>query len=193
MIREDLLFNGQAFLEAEDWPLMNDYDIAVLIGIHSKDFIFYFGSKHHYEREILEMYADQHLLDAKTQLSCCFRLPIKRVKNYLVYLTEEYTSKQKMIDMLFYPLADGIQHRSVSNRFLIRLTNLLAACLEETFEANRIDLEYLQTYSREIIEFHLSKLKKMNREERYSFSQGIHKNNELLTYPESNALLQLLD
>ena len=183
LIREELLFTGQVFLEAEDWPLLNDYDIAAMIGIHDKDFKFYFGSKKQFEIEVLELYADQHLLDTKTLLSCCFRRPIKRVKKYLVYLTEEYTSKQKMIDMLFYPFAEGIQHRSVSNRFLVRLTNLLAACLEETFEANRIDLKYLETYSREIIESHLSKLKKMNREESHSFSQRIHKDNELLAYP----------
>jgi len=184
MVREEMLFDGQAFLELEDWPLMNDYDIAVLIGIHAKDFTFYFGTKHDYEREVLDLYAKQHLLDAKTRLSCCFRRPTKRVKKYLIYLTLEYTLKPNMTDILFFPLAGSIQHRIVSTQFLNQLTKFLANCLKETIETIRLESEYLETYSREIIKSHLCKLKKMNREEMYSFSQKIRKNNELLKNPK---------
>lgn len=185
-----MLFNGQKLMEREDWPWLNDYDIAQLMDIHTEDFTYYFGSKHQYESEVLELYANQHLLDAKTLLSCCFKLPIDRMKKYLVYLTEEYTSKPKMIDMLSSPLTVGIQHQSLSNQFLDRLTNLLAACLEESIDTVRIDLANLESYSMEIIESHMSKLKKMNQEERYSFSEGVHKNNELLNYPKSIPLKQ---
>lgn len=190
MNREELLFHGQAFLEAEDWPLMNDYDVAALIGIHSKDFTFYFGSKNQYESEILEMYADQHLLNAKTQLSCCFRGPTKRLNKYLIYLTEENTSKPKLTERLFSPLTKGLDHPLAFIRFLTRLTNLLANCLKENFEAGRTAPVNLDVHARKILEFHLARLKKMNLQERYTFSQKIRKNNELLTYPEVNTLLQ---
>jgi len=190
MVREEMLFGGQEYLEMKDWPLMNDHDVALLIGMHSKDFIFYFGSKHQYEKEVLELYADQHLLDAKTLLSCCFRRPINRVKRYLVYMTGEYTSKPELTNMLFSPLG-GIQHRNVSEKFLERLTILLADCLKETFEAIRLEMDYLIKYSRGIIESLLVKLKKMSREERVAFSQSVRKNSELLMYPESDALLHL--
>jgi hypothetical protein len=170
MIREEMLFKGQKFIEREDWSWLNDHDIAQLIGIHAKDFRFYFGSKHQYERDVLELYMNQHLLNAKTLLSCCFRRPANRVNSYLVYLTEEYTSKPKMIDMLSSPLTAGIQHQGISNQFLDRLTNLLADCLKESNDASRIDLAYLEPYSQGIIESHLRNLKKLNQEERHSIS-----------------------
>ena len=171
MVREEMLLDGQLFLNLEDWPLMNDYDIAALIGIHAKDFMFYFGSKHQYEKEVLELYANQHMLNTKTQLSCCFRRPINRVNNYFAYLTDEFTSKPKEIDILFSPLAEGIQHQSVSNKFLGRLTNLLAACLEESIDIIRIDLADLESYSLEIIGSHLRNLKMMSQEERHAYSK----------------------
>jgi hypothetical protein len=189
MVREEILLDGQLFLNLEDWPLMNDYDIAVLIGIHAKDFTFYFESKHQYENEVLELYANQHLLNTKTKLSCCFIPPIHRVKKYLVYLTEEYASKPKMMDRLFSTLKEGIQHRSVSNQFLDQLTNLLDDCLKETFETIRLELKYFESYSQEIIASHLSKLRKMSQEERYAFSQRLDKNYTLLTFPEPDALM----
>jgi hypothetical protein len=189
MIREEMLIKGQKCFEMEDWSWMNDHDAALLNGIHAKDFTFYFGSKHQYEREVLELYMNQHLLDAKTKLSCCFIPPIHRVKKYFVHLSLEYASKPKMMDRLFSALEEGIQHRNVSNQFLHRLTNLLDDCLKEVFDTIVLELAYPESYSREIIASHLSKLRKMNREERYTYAQRIEKNHTLLTFSVPDALM----
>jgi len=190
MIKEELLFNGQVLLERDDWIWMNNQDIAKAIRMHPEDFTFYFSSKHTFEREVIHSYSEQHLLDAKTSLSCCFQRPIKRVKKYLLYLTEAYTSKPNITGMLFSPITGGILHNEITKPFIDHLTLLLASCLKETFKAIRIKKEDLQLYALEILESILLKLYEMDSIERDAFFNRVKKSNELLSYPETNALSQ---
>jgi len=190
MIKEELLFNGQNLLEREDWMWMNDHDVANAIGMHPEDFSFYFSSKYQFEKEVLQLYSDQHLLDAKTSLSCCFQRPIKRVKKYLVYLTESFTSKPNISRMLFSPLTGGIMHNEVSKPFIDQLALLLASCLKETFKAIRLKKHDLQLYAHEILQSLLLKLNEMDSIETKVFFDRVRDSNELLSYPETNALSQ---
>jgi hypothetical protein len=190
MIKEEILFNGQKLLERKDWVWMNDRDIADALGMHAEDFLFYFSSKHRFEKEVIQMYSEQHLLDAKTSLSCCFQRPIKRVKKYLVYLTETFVSKPNMSRMLFSTLTGGILHKEVSKPFVEQLSFLLASCLKETFKAIRLKKDDLQVYSKETLQSILDTLNPMDTMERSVFFDRVRESNELLSYPESNALSQ---
>jgi len=112
------------------------------------------------------------------------------VKKYLLYLTEAYTSKPNITGMLFSPITGGILHNEITKPFIDHLTLLLASCLKETFKAIRIKKEDLQLYALEILESILLKLNEMDSIERDAFFNRVKKSNELLSYPETNALSQ---
>ena len=190
MIKDEILFEGLKYLDSKDWLWMNNKNIAGLLGMHTKDFEFYFESKQKFETEVLRWYTEQHILDARVGLSCCFKRPIKRVKGYLLYLTKEYNSKPRITRMIFSPFLGGILHQEVSLPFVDELTGILASCLKETFRAIRISENDLRNYVKDLLESLLKDLDVMNRVERSSFYERVQQNNELLSYPESNKLSQ---
>lgn len=130
---EELLHQGRSLLNHSDWVAMNNQEIATKLGIHHDDFLRLFKNKWNFESGVLEDYANQHLLYAKTKLSCWFQKSERKLKRYNLYLINEFISYPYTLNLIFSSLhaQEVTCHSIVSKNFVQQLAAMFAKCLEE--------------------------------------------------------------
>ena len=130
---EELLHQGRSLLNHSDWVAMNNQEIAAKLGVHHDDFLRLFENKWNFESSVLEDYANQHLLYAKTKLSCWFQKSERKLKRYNLYLINEFISYPYTLNLLFSSLhaQEVTCHSIVSKNFVQQLAAMFAKCLEE--------------------------------------------------------------
>ncbi len=130
---EELLHQGRSLLNLSEWVAMNDQGIATKLGIHQDNFLRLFENKWNFENGVLEDYGNQHLLYAKTKLSCWFQKSERKLKRYNLYLINEFISYPYTLNLLFSSLhaQEVTYHSRVSKNFVQQLAAMLAKCLEE--------------------------------------------------------------
>ena len=157
--REQLLHRGRDFMNRPGWVTLNNQEIAKKLGIHPEDFEWLFESKWHFEGSVLENYSMQHILNAKTQLSCWFQSPVKKVKKYNQYLIQEFITNSYMLRQLFATLHEGrlTCQGQLSEDFIHQLATIMANCHKDLeFESSSYPYEHakesLQSFTQSLME-----------------------------------------